>query len=201
MGVCMGIIENQLETIYTPIYQKRMGLKYAKAKKMVRGILKQLKNDSQQDGTYYLPTNYGNQLLEKEKTDEKIKAMLSEARKEGANDDDIRKYWNLHELERRILIIEDDERNMAMALNYVEKGYTIEESSKEVGKCFPIYGLSKNAPALKGDDKPLPEELRDRINIYIEKRSRADPDKFKNEANNFTSFNAFIRNEIKKGNL
>lgn len=197
----MGIIENQLEKIYTPIYQLRMGIKRAKAKKIVQGILKQLKKDSQKDGTYYLPPNYGDQLLEREKTDEKIKAMLSEVRKEGSNDDDIRKYWNLHELERRILVIEDNERNVAMILSLIDKGYKTEKASKEVGKCFPIYGLSKEAPTLHGDDKPLPDELRDRINIYIENRSHVDPEKFKNEISKFTSINAFVRSEIQKGNL
>ena len=92
--------------------------------------------------------------------------MLLEARKEGATDDDIRQYWNLHELERRMVDFVVNENNTAMVLMLIKEGHTPEEATVEVRKRVPIYGRPKDVPKLVGDDKPLPIELKDRINIY-----------------------------------
>jgi len=197
----MGIIEKQLEGIYIPIYQERMNIPYSKAKKFVKSIIKKLKQEAQKDGTYYLPSDYGDQLLEREKTDEKIKAMLSDVRKEGANDDDIRKYWNLHELERRIVVMDNNEIRTASFLIYFEESGSEEKALNKVRKNFPIYGDPKDTTNTTGDDRTLPDELRDRINIYLNKLSLKDADTFKEKIEKFSSFNAFIRNEIRNGKL
>jgi len=47
----------------------------------------------------------------------------------------------------------------------------------------------------------LPFELKDRINIYTQKRSQTDPEKFKNEIAESSSFNALIRKEIRNGKV
>ena len=51
------------------------------------------------------------------------------------------------------------------------------------------------------DDRPLPYELKDRINIYVEKRRQSDPNKFRKEIEQSSTFNALVRKEIKKGNI
>jgi hypothetical protein len=96
---------------------------------------------------------------------------------------------------------EDNENNTAMTLMLIEKGYTPEEAVIEFRKMAPIYGLPKDVPKLVGDDKPLPIELKDRINIYNIKRAADAPEEYKNEVKRFSSFNAFIRSEIKKGKV
>ena len=64
-----------------------------------------------------------------------------------------------------------------------------------------IYGDPDDPSQPTGDDKVLPRELKDRVNRYIEKREHTDKDEFKKEIEDSSSFNAFIRKEIKRGNL
>jgi hypothetical protein len=72
---------------------------------------------------------------------------------------------------------------------------------KKVEKSLPIYGDPDDTSHKTGDDRPLPDELKNRINIYIEKRVRDNPEKYKNEIEESSTFNALIRKEIKAGNL
>ena len=64
-----------------------------------------------------------------------------------------------------------------------------------------MYGDPDDTMHTKGNDRPLPYELKDRINIYVEKCKKKDPDKLKKDIENSSTFNSLIRNEIKNGNL
>jgi hypothetical protein len=52
-----------------------------------------------------------------------------------------------------------------------------EEAAKEVKKYFPIFGDPDDTSTSSGDDRPLPCELKDRINIYIQKKGTNRPSK------------------------
>jgi hypothetical protein len=69
-------------------------------------------------------------------------------------------------------------------------------AAKKVRKFHPMYGDPDDTMHTKGDDRPLPYELKNRINIYIEKRAQKDPDKYKKEIENSSTFNSLIRREI-----
>lgn len=62
------------------------------------------------------------------------------------------------------------------------------------------YYLYTNTKGIKGDDRPLPYELKKRVNEYIGKRM-SDPIEYKRNIETSSSFNALIRKEIKSGNL
>jgi hypothetical protein len=47
----------------------------------------------------------------------------------------------------------------------------------------------------------VPEELKDRINIYIIKKSTIDREKYKKEIEGSSTLNALLRKKIKKGNI
>jgi hypothetical protein len=47
----------------------------------------------------------------------------------------------------------------------------------------------------------LLDELRNRVNGYIEKRSETDPEEYKKEIEKSTTFNSLVRGEIRKGNI
>ena len=71
----------------------------------------------------------------------------------------------------------------------------------EVRKFHVIYGEPDDTTHTVGDDRPLPEELKDRINIYIIKRPSTDQDKYKKEIEESSTLNALLRKEIKIGNI
>jgi hypothetical protein len=82
-----------------------------------------------------------------------------------------------------------------------EEGLNEEEAAKEVRKFHVIYGDPDDTTHTVGDDRPLPEELKDRINIYIIKKSTTDREKYKKEIEGSSTLNALLRKEIKKGNI
>jgi hypothetical protein len=208
MGLFSGLfgtssnLERQLEEFYVPTLQIMTGMTPTQAKSSFRDILKQAKEEAEKEGTLNLPQNFGDILLEKESKDEKIKAMLARKRKEGVTDKDIRWWWNMHDLERRIMLKVDDIYRMALFVKLREKeGLNVEEAARRIGKSFPIFGDPNDTANTAGEDRPLPYELKDRINVYIEKRSQIDPERLKREFEGASSVNSFIRKEISKGNI
>lgn len=195
-------IEKELEDLYVQMFQTMMGMSPSQAKSAFRVMLKQAKEESLKEGTSKLPRNIGNIILEKESTDEKIKSMLAKKRNEGVKDQDVIWWWNIHDLERRIMLKHDDWCKVTVFKKFREEdGLSKDEAGKRVGKTYPIFGNPDDTTHTTGEDRPLPFELKDRINIYVEKRAKIDPEKFKEDVEESSSLNALIRKEIKKGNI
>jgi len=194
-------IEKQLEQLYVTIFQEK-GISPTEAKKTVRRLLKEAKEEAKREGILGLPQNLGDIFLEKETTDEKYKSMLAKLRSEGVRDEDIKCWWNMHDLERRMMQKADFMDRFALFKKFREEDrLTEEQAAKRVGEIFPIFGDPDDTTLSTGEDRPLPYELKDRINIYVEKRSQTDPKQFKGEIEESSSFNALVRKEIEKGNI
>jgi hypothetical protein len=194
-------IEKQLEDYYMSVFQTD-GISSSEAQNAVRDLLRLAKEECQKDGISNLPQNFGNILLERESTDEKIKSMLAKRRKEGVRDEDIRWWWNMHELEKKMMLKFDDVNKFSLYRRLRdEEGLNEEEAMKEVRKFHVIYGDPDDTTHTVGDDRPLPEELKDRINIYIIKKSTTDRENYKKEIEGSSTLNALLRKEIKKGNI
>ncbi|MBL7131178.1 MAG: hypothetical protein ISS45_07240 [Candidatus Omnitrophica bacterium] len=71
----------------------------------------------------------------------------------------------------------------------------------KIKKAHPNFGDPDDTTHDAGDDRPLPFELKNRINIYIQKRFLSDPAEFKREIEQSLTFNALIRKEIRAGRL
>jgi hypothetical protein len=178
------------------------GISSSEAQNTARDLLNLAKEECQKEGTLNLLQNFGNILLERESTDEKIKSMLAKRRKEGVRDEDIRWWWNMHPLERKMMLKFDDVNKLSVFTRIrKEEGLNEEEAAKEVRKFHVIYGEPDDTPHTVGEDRPLPEELKDRINIYIIKKSTTDQEKYKKEIEGSSTLNALLRKEIKKGNI
>lgn len=195
-------IEKQLEDTYVRVLEKMMGLSLSEAKSIVNEMLNRAKEESQRERTSNLPKNYGDVLLERETTDENIKSMLTKKRNEGVRDEDIKWWWNVDDLERRMMIEFDAVKTSAL-FKKLTKEYNIDEKEafKTLRKSYPIFGDPDSTSGYIGDDRPLPYELMDRINIYIEKMWQADSEKYKKEVEQSSTLNALIRKEIRKGNI
>lgn len=200
-------IEKQLEELYIPIFQKTMGMSLDQAKKHFQDMFQLAKKESLKGNTKNLPQNYGDLLLEAESTDEKTKEMLAKKRIEGVRDEDIRWWWNRHDYERWMMFEVDENSRGALFIDEIAKSDagSVEEASleaaKKIRKFFPMFGDPDDTTHTKGNDRPLPYELKDRINIYIEKYKKKDPNMLKKVIENSSTFNSLIRNEIKSGNL
>ena len=169
------------------------------AQKVVKDILDKAIEDSKKAGRYDLK-NIGDTLLEKEKSSGQINPNFEEKRKEGVRDEDIRWWFNLNDVERRMMLKIDEFHRMSLFIHEVKSGKTEDEADKTVRKYHPIFGDLKDETHGSGDNRPLPLELKDRINIYIEKQGINNPD-FKKKIDSFSSFNALIRNEIREEHI
>ena len=207
-------IEKALLDLYTQTLSM-MNMPSAEAKKMSGDILDQAIEESKKEGTYYLPQNLGDIILGNAESNnpainrfaECIRQKLPKKKMEGVKDEDVRRWWNLNDIERRMTVMQD---NISKTSSYIMLTEKNNESSQEkrsekavakVKKSFPDFDDSDDTSYSSGDDKPLPYELKDRINIYIQKRTNENPEKFKTEIEQASSFNALIRREIKTGNL
>jgi hypothetical protein len=185
-----------------PIFQTLMGMSLSQAKNTFRDLCKQAIHEAEAEATLNLPPNLGDLLLEKEAGDPKTGLMLDKRRKEGVRNQDIKWWMNRHELDRKMMMKVDDMSKLALFIKLKEEnGCTEAEAAMRVKKFFPIYGDPEDTSTSTGDDRPLPFELKDRINIYIEKVSRSDPNRYKREVEKASSFNALIRKEIKNGKI
>lgn len=186
------------------------------AKKTAKEMLNKAIDESKEARTYYLPSNFGDIILGNEKAEnpniEKVaeifRKVLPVKRAEGVKDEDIRWWWNLNDVERRMMLKVDEFHKLTLFIEARKSGKSVEEAGKIMWEAHPMYteGDPNIKPAeapleLKQKDYRLPIELKDRINIYIEERAKDNPEKIKEELKQFSTFNAFVRNEIKAGKI
>lgn len=190
------IEKNLLET-YSKLFAD-MGL--PDSRKITEEFLDQAIEKSKGEGHYSLK-NVGDTLLEKEKTSGKMNQNFENKRKEGVRDEDIRWWFNLNDIERRMMLKIDDIAKATLYTSLLEsQKYSIEKALTEISKYHPVYGDLNDERNGKGNDRPLPLELKDRINIYIEKQGVGNPE-FKKEIDASSTFNALIRKEIRAGKI
>ena len=197
--------EQQILELYTQIHIA-MGIAPNKAKSMCKDMLEKCIEEAKREGSYYLPQNLGDIILDKAESDtpivnklaDKIKEDLPKKRAEGVTDEDIKWWWNLNDIERRMMIAIDEINILMDFTNTRERGLNKKEAGKKVRKYHPIYGNSEDTTYTKGDNRPLPYELKDRINIYIEKRAKSDSEQYKKEIEESSTFNALVRKEIRE---
>jgi len=192
--------DKKLQDTYIPLLVAG-GNNISDSKKIFKRLLKLAKKESRLEGTSNLPKNYGNFILEQSLSDGKTKAYVENLRKDGVTNKDIKWWWNMDDLERRIIEKIDDNIRIVSFRNYRKDGMSEEEAAEKGSRLYPIYGDPSDKPQATGDDRPLPYELKNRINIYIEKRSSNDTEEYKEEIGKTISFNALVRREIRKGKI
>ena len=169
------------------------------ARKMTEDFLDKAIEDSKKAGRYNL-RNVGDTLLEKEKSSGQVNQNFESKRKEGVRNEDIRWWFNLNDIERMMMLKVDEFHRLALFIKEKEDGKTDDEADATVRKHHPIYGDLNDETHSSGDDRPLPLELKDRINIYIEKQGVGNSE-FKRQIDSSSTLNALIRKEIRAGNI
>lgn len=191
--------EKQLETQYAQVIALS-GMPERAARQMVREMIQKAKQDAKQEGTK-LPPNFGDVLLATEHTDARTRQLLAEKRREGVKDLDIRRWWNLPDLDRRMCHAMDEHMKMAGVFGGVEQGLSPDEAIDKIMKILPVYGDPRDTSKLTGANRPLPFELRDRVTTWQETRRLIDAAGFKRDRDAASSFNALVRMAISKGEL
>jgi len=195
-------IEKRLEPQYVSFFQETMSMPEEVAREIFKALAQQQTEATRNEGTDRFPESFGDILLEREKTDEKVRDAFASKRAEGVTDEDISLWWNMHDLERR-MICKVDEMNRILLFEKLlqQNGVTELEAARMVAKRFPVYGDPSHLVLDNDDDRPLPFELKWRVNRYLAKRTKANPDKYQEEIEASTSLNALLRNALRRGEL
>ena len=196
--------ERELIESHAFVFEK-MGFSMTEAKEMASNMVVKAKEESLNDGTANFPADFGDYLLRVESTDINAKKMLEKKRMEGATNEDVRWWYNMHYLERRMMIEFDDFMRFSFWNNLVNNyGLSKDEAMDELRKTHAMFGDPEDTTHTAGEDRPLPFELKERVNIFLEKTAISPPsdvEKYRKEFRESSSFNAFVRKQIKIGNL
>jgi len=174
-------------------YLKRLG-PIGINRKAIRDQIQICKTEASQQETDNLPNYFGNYIIEQSKSgNEKFKLIVNKAILGGATEDDIKEWWNLSDLERRMAIWEDTIFRISTFNIFKSQGYSFEECANKIRKTYPLYGDQSEEINTQGDDRPLPNELHCRIN-----RMTADwaPMYVQQFSVQYNTMNAFIRDEL-----
>jgi hypothetical protein len=195
-------MEKRLEPQYISFFQESMGMPEEVARQIFKAFADEQKEAAHRDATDRLPETFGEILLERERTDETVRDAFLPKRAEGVTDQDIAFWWNMHDLERR-LICKVDEMNRILLFEKLmqNSGMTEPEAAGMVAKRFPIFGDPNHLVLKAEDDRPLPFELKWRVNRFMAERTQADPEKFHEEVEASTSLNAILRRALRDGIL
>jgi hypothetical protein len=195
-------IEKQLEPQYVAFFKESMSMPEDIAHEVFGAFVQDLKEAAQREGTDRLPESFGDLLLEKEKTDETVRNAFAPKRADGVTDEDIALWWNMHDLERR-MICKIDEMNRVLLFEKLMQadGMTEPEAARMVAKRFPVYGDREHLVLGAEDDRPLPFELKWRVNRHLSERTETDPAGLQEEVEASTSLNALLRRAVRQGKL
>ena len=195
-------IEKRLEPQYVSFFRETMSMPEEVAREIFKAMAQQQTEAARNEGTERFPESFGDILLEREKTDEKVRDAFASKRAERVTDEDIALWWNMHDLERR-MICKVDEMNRILLFEKLlqQNGVTEPEAARMVAKRFPVYGDPSHLVLDNDDDRPLPFELKWRVNRYITERTTTDPDKFHDEVEASTSLNAVLRVAVRRNEL
>jgi hypothetical protein len=195
--------ERKIEDQYVAMFQMAVGMSPPKAKSTIRDIVKEVREESlKEEIPADLPEKVGDFLLEVESSDETIRFSLAKKREEGVRDEDMRWWFNMDDLERRILLKLDDVTRQSLFTKLREENNLSEgEAAKGTRKSYPVFGDPDDTTVATGEDRPLPYELQDRVRSFIKTRMERDPEVFKKEIKGSSTFNALIRRKVKEGNI
>lgn len=199
-GRQQSAIERELSDIYVSMLCTVAGSSPTDAEQTVSDAIAMCKQQGAAEGTANLPGDFGDRIIEAAREGEpKSKRIVEKARAEGATDDDIREWWNLPDLSRRMVLWSEDTWRYCAFSHALEKdGLSAEDAAARVHKMFPIYGDPEDSSKLSGEDRPLPHELRSRVDSYKQGNGAAS---IAHQVESFSSYNAFVRFAVKRGLL
>jgi len=211
-----------LRELYSKTYQA-LGISRQEANQMAEGLLSIAKEEIQK-ADLSTPPNFGDVLIQQAQNNEQAKRTLELARSEGATDIDIRWWWNMSDLERCVHKAHNNNSMFSLWLFLKDKeGLDPKQATQKVNKVMPLYGDPRDTTHFSGDDRPLPYELMERVNVYLEKNTHRPADletaapqgsdeifdrlgdkinkSVVNAIRKCSSFNAFVRAELQAGRL
>ena len=204
--------ERRLLNEYSELLSIQMGYSNDQAAQLVEIMIDRCIEEAKKDDYYDIPLNFGDAILGSAQINNSkfstflnfMKDNLHLLKVEGVTDSDIRWWWNMSEVERRMAREVDAISRRGAFMQFLEDGLEPPDAAFKVKTHFPTFGTFQYSdPQLKGENRPLPYELKKRIGEWIVKKMKSEPTgrSFKMNCEKAGSEDAYIRQEIKNGNL
>jgi hypothetical protein len=182
------------------------GFSMADAAAHAREMVREAERESRAGGRGN-PPGYGDIFLQQVHCGDRAAVDAYDARRvEGVTDADIRWYWNLADVEKRVLEkLMDVDRAALFVHAMVEEAamhpdYSFDELGQLCGwrvrKVHAMYGDPSDTTHGWGDDRPLYPELKDRVDTYIE-AAFTNLGVLHHDAQRYSSFNALVRAKMR----
>lgn len=177
-----------------------MGMPSSEAWELAESMFAEAVKRAQAQGDIDAHPGMGDRLLRQEANSAEARSVLSKLRAEGVADEEIRWWWNMHEIEKQMLILQDEGALTGVYLYWRDQGKPEAEAQAIARNTLVTYGDPEDRSFGTGDDRPLPYELKDRVNRYFTQAfSRSD--EFKRRIRGYSSPNVFIRAQMRDNGL
>ncbi len=143
----------------------------------------------------------GQQLLRLAAQSPELQHYIKACREDGVRDEDFEVWWSMHEYERQMVILADEQFSVHAMVAETGRLGERERAADSVLRSRVFYRSPLAPPAPEepqGEDRHLPYELKDRVNRWIEKQMRQPGSLFPQES---SSANAYIRHLVRKGEV
>jgi hypothetical protein len=201
MGSPTYLLERRLEKMYVSVYQLIYGMSLGEAREEFARELTWSKEEWARGGDFTAIEWYGSYLVSHRHTDVKIGVFLARIRAEGVRDKDVKWFWDMHNLERILMMRTFTMSVGAFIMSERVQGKSLVEAHVSAKRIHPLYGNPEDLSHAQGEDRPIPVELKDRVDLFVEKRLRGNQEHFRAEMMGSSSFNALIRKEIRAGKI
>ena len=210
-------LEQSLVEKYSALYQQYKNLSPEEATDLATTLIQEAKKEALINDTYYLPINLGDLVLQNtpptdqnaQKAYDLIQQRLPRLRNEGVTDKDIRWWWNFSQIERSMIIKNDEAERynyfvtqlIKTQSQFAKKGIATAAAESLTNKRYPLYTQDQQDYFISPDD-PLPYELKERIDAFMDHSARfTDFQQILTQLQQSSTFNAFIRQQIQNKKL
>lgn len=172
------------------------GCTAAEAKEMANDFLEVARQMVEEQGK---EINYESYMRLAE-TEDSEKRQLAAKREDGVTDADLRWWWGMPDIERFMTVVSETNTRVSFLSSKSQEGLSGDDAWAALREALPIYGDPTDTTNTTGDDRPLPDELKDRASRWLWPKM-ADRDGFRKRLAEFSTYNALIRHEVRSGNL
>lgn len=195
--------EKRLLEERTLALQLMLGLTPQAARKQAREDIRDAIAQSRAQGQYGVGAQ-GRRALQNYQTNPALAEMWEAMKRAGVRDEDVIEWWNIPDIERRLMLMDDDVFRVTAYLSAMDDGATEEQAGRLIWKMRPMFGDPTAPPTFPDDGSStlLPFELKLRFMRWSERiEEGGGVEAMQAEREPFSTMNGYVRQLIREGRL
>ena len=180
------------------------GMTPGQARRQAKQDLKEAIAASKAEG-WYGRGPQGINVLNQYKTDPTHRRLWEAMKAQGVRDEDVVEWWDLPDIERRLMLRDDDVFRLTAWMERMDAGHTAEQAARIIWQMRPMFGDPLGPPTFPDDDTStmLAVEIKLRFLRWSESLGASGErvERMKRERAQFSTMNGYIRHLIGQGTL